>query len=287
MSDTVTDAPTKSEAATTEFPNVDGTFFWYELMTSDQDAAIDFYKKVVGYTAADFPNPPGEFRYTILTAPGFAPGPESGGGVAGVMTLTEEMKAAGGQPGWIGVIGVGDADEATKRVTEAGGTVHKAPADIPTVGRFSVVADPGGAVFELLAPLPMDKEPPALAPETTGKIGWHELYSSAGEKKSFDFYSRLYGWKTDTEMDMGPMGKYRIFSKDGVQLGGMMDKPENVPVSAWTFYINVDGIDAATERVKANGGKVLMGPMEVPGGSWIIQAQDPQGAHFALVSLKR
>jgi predicted enzyme related to lactoylglutathione lyase len=67
----------------------------------------------------------------------------------------------------------------------------------------------------------------------------------------------------------------------------MMDKPENVPVSAWTFYINVDGIDAATERVKTHGGQVLTGPMEVPGGSWIIQAVDPQGAHFALVSTRR
>ena len=288
MSDTATAAPTATAEREPQAQSHEGRFIWYELVTSDQDAAIDFYRAVVGYTAADFPNPEiGDFRYTILTVPGHAPGPESGGGVAGVMTLTEEMKAAGGQPGWMGVIGVGDADEATRRVAEAGGTIHKEPADIPTIGRFSVVADPGGAVFELLAPLPMDKQPPELAPETTGKVGWHELYSSAGEKKSFDFYSRLYGWKTDTEMDMGPMGKYRIFSKDGVQLGGMMDKPENVPVSAWTFYINVDGIDAATERVKANGGQVLMGPMEVPGGSWIIQAVDPQGAHFALVSLKR
>ena len=80
------------------------------------------------------------------------------------------------------------------------------------------------------------------------------------------------------------MGKYRIFGADGVQMGGMMDKPENIPVSAWGFYINVDGIDAAVERVKANGGQVLMGPHEVPGGSWIIQAMDPQGANFALVS---
>lgn len=284
MSDTVTDAPAATE---TKAKSHEGKFIWYELVTTDQDAALDFYKAVVGYTAADFPTPGGDFRYTILTVPGQAPGPDSGGGVAGVMTLTDEMKAAGGQPGWIGVIGVGDVDEGTRRVTEAGGTVHKTPADIPTVGRFSVVADPGGAVFELLAPLPMEKEPPQLAPETIGKVGWHELYTSAGQEKAFDFYSGLYGWTTETEMDMGPMGKYRIFAKDGVQLGGMMDKPENVPVSAWTFYINVDGIDAATERVKSNGGQVVMGPMEVPGGSWIIQGIDPQGAHFALVSLKR
>ena len=86
---------------------------------------------------------------------------------------------------------------------------------------------------------------------------------------------------------MGPMGKYRIFGADGVQMGGMMDKPENIPVSAWGFYINVDGIDAAAERIKANGGQVLMGPHEVPGGSWIVQAMDPQGAAFALVSTTR
>jgi predicted enzyme related to lactoylglutathione lyase len=72
-----------------------------------------------------------------------------------------------------------------------------------------------------------------------------------------------------------------------VPFGGMMDKPAEAPISAWAFYVNVDGIDAATERIKANGGQVLMGPHEVPGGSWIVQALDPQGANFALVSPKR
>jgi predicted enzyme related to lactoylglutathione lyase len=280
MSDTVTDAPTKSEAATTEFPNVDGTFFWYELMTSDQDGAIDFYTHVAGYQAADFPNPEiGDFRYTILSV--------GDRGVAGVMTINDDMKKNGAVPAWIGVIAVADADEAARRIKEAGGTVHKGPADIPTVGRFAVASDPGGAIYEVLAPFPQDKPMAPLAPDTAGKVGWHELYSSAGQEKAFAYYSGLYGWTTETEMDMGPMGKYRIFGKNGVQLGGMMDKPENVPVAAWTFYINVDGLDAAVERVKAKGGQVLMGPMEVPGGSWIIQGKDPQGAHFALVSLKR
>ena len=274
-------ATAETRSAETEARPGMGNFIWYELVTSDPDAAIDFYKTVVGWTAADFPHGPemGDFRYTILSA--------GDRGVAGLMELTDEMRAKGGQPGWLGVIGVADADAATRQVAEAGGTVHKEPADIPTVGRFSVVADPGGAVFELLAPLPMEKEEPLLERTATGNVGWHELYSSAGEKASFDFYSGQFGWRTDTEMDMGAMGKYRIFSKDGVQLGGMMDKPENVPTSAWTFYFNVDAIDAAVERVKANGGEVVMGPMEVPGGSWIIQGKDPQGAHFALVAPKR
>jgi predicted enzyme related to lactoylglutathione lyase len=89
------------------------------------------------------------------------------------------------------------------------------------------------------------------------------------------------------EMDMGPMGTYRIFGAGGVQMGGMMDKPENVPVSTWGFYVNVDGIDPAIARIEANGGRVTMGPHEVPGGSWVVQATDPEGVNFALVSATR
>lgn len=276
MSDLATAPSPDTKQAAADFH---GTFIWYELITGDPDAAIDFYGSVVGWTAADFPGPPGGFRYTILSA--------GDRGVAGLMALTDEMRASGGQPGWLGVIGVTDVDAAVKRLGDAGGTVHKQPTDIPTVGRFAVVADPGGAVFELLAPLPQEKEPAPLASDAPGKISWHELYSSAGQEKAFAFYSSQFGWETFQEMDMGAMGKYRIFGKNGVQLGGMMDKPDNMPVSAWSFYINVDAIDAAVERVIARGGQITLQPTEVPGGSWIVQGLDPQGAVFALVAPRR
>jgi predicted enzyme related to lactoylglutathione lyase len=48
------------------------------------------------------------------------------------------------------------------------------------------------------------------------------------------------------------------------------------------MYFRVPDVHAAAERVKANGGKIVTGPMEVPGGDWIVQAMDPQGAMFAL-----
>jgi uncharacterized protein len=88
-------------------------------------------------------------------------------------------------------------------------------------------------------------------------------------------------------MDMGSMGIYRIFDEGDHKAmgdGGMMTRPPNIPVSSWTFYFNVGSIKAAIERVKAGGGKIINGPMQVPGGSWIIQGQDPQGAMFSLVS---
>jgi len=67
----------------------------------------------------------------------------------------------------------------------------------------------------------------------------------------------------------------------------MMNHPQPGAHSAWLFYFNVDGIDAAVERVKAGGGELLMGPMEVPGGSWVLQGTDPQGATFALIATRR
>jgi predicted enzyme related to lactoylglutathione lyase len=149
-----------------------------------------------------------------------------------------------------------------------------------------MAADPGRALFYVMKPLPRD-DAPRPGPDTAGHVSWHELYSSIGEKEAFAFYSGLFGWETMTEMPMGPMGTYRIFGDGETQWGGMMDKPEQVPASLWSFYVNVESVDAAAERVKAKGGQVIMGPMEVPGGSWVLQGIDPQGAVFALRSLER
>ena len=106
-------------------------------------------------------------------------------------------------------------------------------------------------------------------------------------RAAFAFYPPITAGPETTSLDMGPMGKYRIFAAGGDQAAGMMNKPAEMPVGAWGYYFVVEGIDAAAERINANGGKVLMGPHEVPDGSWIVQGLDPQGANFALVSAKR
>jgi uncharacterized protein len=253
------------------------TFIWYELMTTDQDAAEAFYRAVVGWNMADAGQP--GMRYTILSA--------GDRGMGGLMALPAEAREAGARPGWLGYVHVPDTDAAARRIVAAGGAIHRAPDDIPDVGRFAVVADPGGAVFQLLTPLPREDVPPPLPPMTPGLVSWHELYSSIGQEAAFAFYADQFGWETTELMGMGEMGQYRIFAAGNGPMGGMMDKPADVPASAWAFYVNVDGIDAAVQRIEHNGGQVTMGPHEVPGGSWIVQATDPQGAAFALVSATR
>jgi predicted enzyme related to lactoylglutathione lyase len=86
---------------------------------------------------------------------------------------------------------------------------------------------------------------------------------------------------------MGEAGIYQLFAAGGSAIGGMMNRPSVMPMSWWNYYVNVEAIDAASARIGRAGGSIKMGPMQVPGGLWVVQAQDPQGAFFALVAPKR
>jgi hypothetical protein len=62
----------------------------------------------------------------------------------------------------------------------------------------------------------------------------------------------------------------------------MMNSP-TFPRPMWLYYFGTDDVDDAAKRITGNGGVLVTGPSEVPGGSFIVQARDPQGAMFALV----
>jgi predicted enzyme related to lactoylglutathione lyase len=243
-------------------------FIWYELMSTDVKAAADFYTKVVGWTAQDAGGP--NAGYTLLMTPA--------GGVAGIMAAFE----GGPPPVWMGYVAVEDVDAHTRKLADLGGSVHKEPQDIPQVGRFSVVADPQGAVFMLFTPMgegPM----PQGGPNEPGFFGWRELMAEDSET-AFDFYAKLFGWTQLDVVDMGPMGKYHLFAAGGPEPhGGMMNKPANMPRPFWSYYAQVDSITAAKGRVEAAGGQVINGPEQVPTGQWILQGLDPQGAMFCLL----
>ncbi len=117
-------------------------------------------------------------------------------------------------------------------------------------------------------------------------VGWRELHAGDGAG-ALAFYSGQFGWKKDRDFDMGPMGVYHIFDTGHGQQGGIFTKTPQTPAPFWLYYFNVDAIDAAADRVKSQGGQVIHGPMEVPGGQWTVQGLDPQGAMFALVAPKR
>lgn len=252
-----------------------GKFVWYELMTSNPAAAEKFYEGAIGWNMKDAGIP--DRSYTVLSA--------GESMVGGLMAIPDDAKKMGAQSAWVGYIAVDNVDDYAKKVTAAGGKIMRAPDDIPGVGRFAVAADPAGAVFLLFrgAGEPSANPP---APGTPGTFGWHELLAGDPDV-AFAFYSKLFGWTKDEAVDMGPMGVYQTFAAGGPAIGGMMKKPTEAPQPGWGYYVNVDAIDATAAKVKNGGGQVVNGPLQVPGGSWIINCIDPQGAAFSAVAMKR
>lgn len=253
-----------------------GRFVWYELMTTDLAAAREFYGAVAGWSLAD--SGMSGIDYTLASV--------GEARVAGMMTLSDEVRAQGARPGWLGYVAVPDVDASAQAVRDTGGTIHRAPDDIPGIGRFSVAADPQGAVFVLFRG--EGAAAPAPAPDTPGQVGWHELHARDGEA-AFAFYASLFGWAKTGAVDMGAMGTYQLFGAaapeagcDGVHTGGMMTNTQ-VPAPFWLYYVAVADLDAGSGRIAQAGGQVIAGPYQVPGGAWIVHALDPQGAMFALV----
>ena len=250
----------------------EGAFIWYDLATTDPEAAARFYSTVVGWT----PEPVPEMHYTLLKT--------GESRAAGLMALPEQVRSAGVPPHWTGYVMVGDVDGVAQRAQAAGATLRHGPEDIPGVGRFAVITDPQGAPINLFKPNGQGEPEPGFM--TPGRVGWHELHARDWES-AFGFYSGLFGWEREQAMDMGPMGTYQMFGYGGAGRGGMMNAMQNGGHASWLYYFVVSGIDLAVRRVQEAGGLVYHGPQEVPGGAWIIQGRDPQGAQFALVSAQR
>jgi predicted enzyme related to lactoylglutathione lyase len=249
-------------------------FIWYELVTGDVEKAADFYRKVVGWQIKDSGMP--GMKYMMFG--------KDGKDVGGMMTW-----AGAGMPDlppeWMGHIYTAKLNEELKAVTADGGMVVRPAQEIPGVGRFAVVLDPQKVKYLLFEPNTQEA-PPRLDQMAVGNVGWHELLTD-DQAKAFDYYAKHYGWQKDRVHDMGAMGTYQTFRIDKpLYTGGMMNRkgpgmPEGIPPH-WQFYFIVDDIEAAQDRVIEAGGTIVLPPMEVPGGSRILQATDNQNGHFAL-----
>lgn len=249
-------------------------FIWYELLTSDPDAAAAFYGAVVGWKSADSGQEGMDYRILSMNSVS----------VGGLMKLPPGAVDMGMTPTWLGYVSVADVDKSVAAFRAAGGAEHMPAMDMPNVGRMAMVADPQGAAVYVMTTTG-NSEATAFVPRKPGHGGWHELHTTDWQA-ALDFYGAQFGWKQVVAMDMGPRGTYLLFNTGtGESVGGMLNDAE-AKHPYWLYYFNVADIEAAGKRVAEAGGKVVMGPHEVPTGEWIIEGRDPQGAAFALVGPK-
>ena len=249
-----------------------GDFIWYELLTSDADAAQKFYGEILGWGVNASGMEGMDYRIVHV-----GPNP-----IGGMMTITKDMADHGAKPTWLGYLTVANADETVAGIKQRGGRALMGPMDLPNVGRIAMVADPQGAPFYVMQPVHHGKSL-AFADDTkrAGHCAWNELVTS-DQPAAWTFYGELFGWAKDGEMDMGPIGKYQ-FIRHGAVLGAMMPATAEMGPPHWNQYFRVHDVDRAKAQIEAGGGQVVHGPQEIPGGDFAMNCVDPQGAHFGLV----
>jgi uncharacterized protein len=260
--------------------NQHGDFIWYELLTSDADAASDFYGKVIGWHSQSSGQPGMDYRFFFAKDGG-----DPKDGIGGFMAITPEMAEHGARPAWVGYLAVDDVDASAAAIIAGGGSILMPAMDIDGVGRMAMVADPQGAVFYIMHGASDETSYSFAATEPkVGHCAWNALATSAPVAAT-DFYSAQFGWRKGEEMDMGPMGKYHIMaaSENRFMLSGIYPLTAEDPQSHWLFYFRVPNIDNGIVAVNENGGRIHIDPTEIPGGEFSLVAYDPQGAAFGLI----
>ena len=253
-----------------EAVDVRGRFVWHELMTRDVPEAKKFYSKLIGWKAQAWPLDP---AYTVCHS--------EQGPTAGIYGIPADMPVE--VPAhWLGYIGTRDVDGTAAAAVRAGGSIIKGPEDIPGAGRSAILKDPQGAEFAILDPENSRPEVQGMPP--TGSFSWHELATSDAEA-AMSFYSDLFGWDVLMRMPLDRGETYLIFGNNGIQRGGIYNKPADMPAPPnWLHYAQVADADQGWRVAEAGGAKLVTGPMDVPGGSRIVAFFDPTGAAFAVAS---
>src|SRR5262245_51028989 len=248
-----------------------GTFSWPELATTDQKGGTAFYRDLFGWIVNDMPMGPDEV-YSMFEMRG-AP-------VGAAYTMRPEERQHGAPPHWNSYVTVPSADDATKRAQELGGKVFAPPFDVMDVGRMSVLQDPTGAVFQVWEP---KRHIGARIVNEPGALCWTELTTS-DTKAAETFYTQLFGWTPKHSAPSAVM-EYTEFSVGGTPSIGMMAKPPDMPAhipSYWMPYFQVTSVDSSASKAKDLGGKVMVGPQDIPDAGRFAILVDPQGAMFAV-----
>jgi uncharacterized protein len=247
-----------------------GTPCWVSLQVPDQQAALDFYRDLFGWSGTI--SPPETGGYTVCMWHGKA--------VAGI----GESRPMGNRPApptaWTTFLAADDADATARAVTGNGGTVLMPPEDVPGgAGRMFVAADPSGAVFGVWQP--MDFFGAEIVNEP-GSLVWNEL-NSRDPDASAAFYPRTLGVSITPYKEFAG---YFTVNVQGRPVGGMQRLGESFPPgtpSHWLTYFAVDDVDSTVDAlVKANG-SVLAAPYDMGAGRMAVVA-DPQGGVFAVIA---
>lgn len=242
-----------------------GHFCWFELSTSDWQAAGRFYTALFGWSARETPMGEGQPPYVML---------EKDGGSVGALYQGDPKQ---GPPNWMTYVSVASADASAKKAKELGAAVIAEPFDVYDYGRMAVLRDPQGGFFSVWEPR---QHSGATVIGKTGSACWSELHTT-DPPAAKRFYTALFGWKTKDSPDYS-----EVSPPDSDQpIGGILQSRTAGAPPFWLTYFAVDDCDAAAKKARSLGGTLHVEPTDIPNVGRFAVVMDPQGAAFAIIKL--
>lgn len=248
-----------------------GTLSYLELVSGDPNGSRDFYTQLFDWQVRN--EDLGE--HGIYTQ--FLKDDEI---VGALYELQKEQKEAGTPPHWGLYLTVMDADAAGKKAVELGGQLIMGPMDVFEHGRMCIIADPVGAVFCVWQP---KSHVGVGRKDEANTLCWGEIMTT-DVGKAQTFYKEFFGWTT-SEMPMGDAGNYFMLghTPDNPSVGMIEITPEMGPIPPhWMAYVQVDDLSVTNKKAAGLGGKIVVPPTDIPGGSKFCVIQDPQDAYLGL-----
>ncbi|MDB5033928.1 MAG: hypothetical protein JWQ98_1169 [Chlorobi bacterium] len=243
-----------------------GTFCWWELGTTDQNAAKQFYGELFGWNHVDMPMGP-DSVYTMLQ--------REGHNIGALYQLGAQQ--AGAPAHWLPYVSVANADEAIGKVDSLGGTTMQPAFDVMDVGRMGLLQDPDGAVLAVWEP---KLHKGASMVGSTGSVIWTELHATDA-KKAGDFHAGLFNWGRH-DQDFGG-ATYTSFLNGEKPVGGLFGMPAEGNPAHWLTFFGVDNCGESVAKATELGANVMLPPTSADGVGIFAVLADPQGAMFGIL----
>ncbi len=251
------------------------SFCWAELAAKNSELAKKFYAGLFGWSYHEEEMPEGMGNYIMIFANNLP--------VGAMFAMTHDV-FQGVPAHWGNYVLVENCDESVKKAKALNAEIIKDSFDVMEAGRMAVIKDPAGAVISL-----WEKKANAGAPAqpmTEGAPCWYELMVP-NPKLALDFYSALFGWKSESS-DFHGMTYHSLKDSDGESIGGLMETPNGMPFPpSWSTYFTTYNLEKAKNYITTKGGQVLFGPQDVHGMGEFITCQDPDGAVFSVFQFKK
>ena len=132
----------------------------------------------------------------------------------------------------------------------------------------------------------------ALTMPKNGEFCWTE-FATDNLEACKTFYAEVFGWEYKKSDATGMDLEYLEFGTDPERpFGGLFQmKPEwyggELPAPHSNIYVAVDNTDEAASKAFELGGTIVSPPMDIPNVGRMCQIQDPTGAEFFVITLKR